>query len=72
MLDLESAYWHLPIHLCFCKFLVFQATTRMVQFTVILFGFSMAGRVFTKPNKKMEMVLVCLVMNMIIYVDEWC
>lgn len=45
----------MPIH--FCKYQAFQAGVRMVQFTVMLSGYSRALRAFIKVIKEVVMVL---------------
>ena len=50
-IDLKDAYWHIPIHPRFRKFLAFQVGEVTFQFTRLPFGLSLAPRVFTKVTR---------------------
>lgn len=51
-LDLESAYWHVPIHPCFHMSLAFQAKNRTMQFMVLPFRFDMAQGYLSNSQRR--------------------
>lgn len=55
-LELQDAYWHIPIHSCFQKFLAFQTGHETYQFQVMPFCLGIAPRVYTKLAKEMVSV----------------
>ena len=46
--DLKDAYFHVPIHLDFRKYMRLFFRVRFYQFKVLSFGLSTASKVFTK------------------------
>lgn len=49
--DLESAYWQIPIHPRFCMFLAVQVGHDTFQFKVLTFSLNIAPRVLMKLMK---------------------
>ena len=47
-LDLKEAYYHVPIHPNFRKFLGFRLGTQKYRFKALPFGLNIAPRVFTR------------------------
>ncbi|XP_076052207.1 uncharacterized protein LOC143031779 [Oratosquilla oratoria] len=70
-LDLQDAYWHVPIHTRFRRFLAFQVGTETYQFTRLPFGLSLAPRIFTKLSKIVTSVLADQGVATLVYLDDW-
>ena len=70
-LDLKDAYFHIPIHPRFRKFLRFAFQGEAYEYRVLPFGLSLAPRTFTKC---MDAVLAPLSMRgvqVLNYLDDW-
>jgi len=50
-IDLKDAYWHIPIHHSFRKFLGFVINGQKFQFTSPPFGLNIGPLVFTRLTK---------------------
>lgn len=70
-LDLENAYWHIPIAKRFRKFLAVQVLYQTLQFTVLLFGLNLAPRVFTKMMLRVSTELSRRYVNSLMYLDDY-
>ncbi len=73
-LDLESVYWHMPIHPWFHKFLAVQVDSHVLQFKVIPFDLSIVPRIFTKLTKIVPASLTSQGMggvSTLMYLDDW-
>lgn len=70
-LDLKDAYWHVPIHPRFRKFLAFRIGKDSFQFTRLPFGLSLAPRVFSRLTKVVASRLATLGVNTLMYLDDW-
>ncbi|XP_069057853.1 unconventional myosin-XV-like [Pleurodeles waltl] len=60
MLDLQDAYFHVPIHLESQPFLRFTVFDQHFQFQVLPFGFATSPRVYMKAQRHVELVLGAL------------
>lgn len=70
-LDLKDAYWQVPIHHRYRKFVASELKQWTFQFTVLPFSSSLAPRVFMKI---VWVVLQCLLMkgvDLLAYLDNW-
>ena len=70
-LDLQDAYWHVPINRRFRRFLAFQVGAETYQFTRLPFGLSLAPRVFTRLAKVVGARLAGLGIPTLMYLDDW-
>ena len=70
-IDLKDAYWHVPIHRSFRKYLGFRLGKRKYQFRVLPFGLNIAPRVFTKLTKPILQELRLLGIGVLVYLDDW-
>ncbi|XP_076030869.1 uncharacterized protein LOC143019053 [Oratosquilla oratoria] len=70
-LDLQDAYWHVPIHPRFRRFLAFQVGRETYQFTRLPFGLSLAPRVFTKLARVVGARLAEAGVSTLMYLDDW-
>ncbi len=73
-LDLESVYWHMPIHPWFHKFLAVQVDSHVLQFKVIPFDLSIVPRIFTKLTKIVPASLTSQGLggvSTLMYLDDW-
>ena len=70
-IDLKDAYWHVPIHPRFRKFLAFQVGELTYQFTRLPFGLSLAPRVFTKLTRVVATRLAEKGVTSLMYIDDW-
>lgn len=70
-LDLQDAYWHVPIHPRFRRFLAFQVGRETYQFTRLPFGLSLAPRVFTKLVRVVGARLTAAGVSTLMYLDDW-
>jgi hypothetical protein len=69
--DLTDAYYHIPIHPHFRKYLRFAIAGQVYQFKALPFGLAIAPRIFTKVMLEIARVLrlhsVCIHQ----YLDDW-
>lgn len=70
-LDLKNAYWHVPIHPRFRRFLAFQVGSDTFKFSRLPFGLSIAPRVLTKLTKVVAHRLVEWGVTSFMYLDDW-
>ncbi|WP_297403118.1 reverse transcriptase domain-containing protein [Hydrogenophaga sp.] len=68
--DLQSAYWHVPVHRDYRRWLAFQTPRGAFQFAVMPFGVSCAPRVFTKLMRDVIALLREQGIRLIIYLDD--
>ena len=72
--DLKSGYHHIDIHESFQKYLGFswsaQGVTRYYIFTVLPFGLSTAGHIFTKVVRCLVRYWRSLSIRIIVYLDD--
>lgn len=69
-LDLKDAYWHVPIHPRFRRFLAFQAGSETWQFTRLPFGLSIAPRVFTRLSMVVAQQMAEKGIKCLMYLDD--
>ena len=69
-LDLQDAFWSVPIHQESKKFLRFRWEGTLYEFSVLAFGLGPAPRVFTKLMKVPMSILRGLNIRIIIYIDD--
>ena len=70
-LDLESAYWHVPVHPRFRRYLAVRVDDLVLQSTVMPFGLNIAPRVFTKLTKVVASLLARHGVSSLMYLDDW-
>ena len=70
-IDLVDAYFHIPIHRGYRKFLRFQTRDRIYQFWALPFGLSPAPWVFTKIMTEIKMLVHVMGINLCQYLDDW-
>lgn len=70
-LDLQDAYWHVPIHPRYRRYLAFQVGRDTYQFTRLPFGLSLAPRVFTKLVRVVGARLAEAGVSTLMYLDDW-
>ncbi|KAJ1080319.1 hypothetical protein NDU88_000538 [Pleurodeles waltl] len=70
-LDLQDAYFHIPIHPNHRKFLRFKVAGIHYQFRVLPFGLRSAPRVFTKVLAPVAAHLRQLGVQVFPYLDDW-
>ena len=70
-IDLKDAYWHVPIHQSFRKYLGFRIGHQKYRFRVLPFGLNIAPRVFTKLTKPILRELRLLGVGVLVYLDDW-
>ena len=70
-IDLVDAYFHIPIHRGYRKFLRFQTRDRIYQFRTLPFGLSAAPWVFTKIMTEIKMLVHMMVINHCQCLDNW-
>ncbi|XP_078616244.1 uncharacterized protein LOC144884664 [Branchiostoma floridae x Branchiostoma japonicum] len=69
-LDIQDAYFHIPIHPSFRKLLRFQFQSRLWEFQVCPFGLNCIPRAFTKITKPIIAVIRSQGIRIIIYLDD--
>ena len=70
-IDLQDAYFHVPIHPSSRKYLRFAFENRVYQFQVLPFGLNTAPQVFTRLGHTVTAYLHCQGVLVIPYLDDW-
>ena len=70
-IDLQDAYFHVPIHPSSRKYLRFPFENRVYQFQVLPFGLNTAPQVFTRLGHTVTAYLHRLGVSVIPYLDDW-
>ena len=68
--DLQDAYFSIPIHKVSRKFFRFRFKGKLMQFTCLAFGFSKSPYIFTKVLKPVMAYLRALGLYSVIYLDD--
>ena len=70
-IDLQDAYFHVPIHPSSRKYLRFAFENRVYQFQVLPFGLNTAPQVFTRLGHTVTAYLHRQGVSVIPYLDDW-
>lgn len=70
-IDLQDAYFHIPIHPASRKFLRFVFKGEVFQFRAMCFGLSTAPQVFTRVLSSVAKWLHLLGIRTVFYLDDW-
>ena len=70
-LDLTDAYFHIPIHPRFQKYLRFNVGDRSYQFTALPFGIATAPLEFTMVAKEVKLMAFAEGIRIHQYIDDW-
>ena len=70
-IDLQDAYFHVPIHPSSRKYLRFAFENRVYQFRVLPFGLNTAPQVFTRLGHTVTAYLHRQGVSVIPYLDDW-
>ena len=70
-LDLTDAYFHIPIHPRFQKYLRFNVGDRSYQFTALPFGIATALLEFTMVEKEVKLMALAEGIRIHQYIDDW-
>ena len=70
-IDLQDAYFHLPIHPSSRKYLRFAFKNKVYQFWVLPFGLNTAPQVFTRLGHTVAGYLHRLGISVVPYLDDW-
>ena len=70
-IDLQDAYFHVPIHPSSRKYLRFAFENKVYQFQVLPFGLNTAPQVFTRLGHMVTGYLHCQGISLIPYLDDW-
>ena len=70
-IDLQDAYFHVPIHPSSRKYLRFAFENRVYQFRVLPFGLNTAPQVFTRLGHTLAAYLHRQGVSVIPYLDDW-
>ena len=70
-IDLQDAYFHVPIHPSSRKYLRFAFENRVYQFRVLPFGLNTAPQVFTRLGHTVAAYLHRQGVSVIPYLDDW-
>ena len=70
-IDLKDAYWHVPVHRHFGKFLGFSINGKKYCFRAMPFGLNVAPRIFTKICRPIVRELRLKGINLLVYLDDW-
>ena len=70
-LDLQDAYFQVPVHPTSRKFLRFVWEDQPLQFTVLCFGLSTAPQVFTRVMAPISAILHQRGIRLLRYLDDW-
>ena len=70
-IDLQDAYWHVPVHPHFRRFLGFRLGKKKYRFRCLPFGLNIAPRIFTKLGKAVLKELRLKGIRVLAYLDDW-
>lgn len=70
-LDLQDAYFHIPIHKHYRKFLRFSILGKKYQYRALPFGLRSAPRIFTKVMAVVGAFLRKQMIHIFMYLDDW-
>ena len=70
-IDLTDAYFHIPIHPSFRKYLRFAVLGKVYQFLALPFGLAIAPRIFTEVMKEVGRLLREHGIIVHMYLDDW-
>ena len=70
-IDLKDAYWHVPIHPRFRKYLGFSLGGIKYCFKALPFGLNIAPRIFTKISKAILKEVRRRGVLALVYIDDW-
>ena len=70
-IDLQDAYFHVPIHPSSRKYLRFAFENKVYQFRVLPFGLNTAPQIFTRLGHTVTGYLHRLGISVIPYLDDW-
>ena len=70
-LDLTDAYFHIPIHPRFQKYLRFNVGDRSYQFTALPFGIATGPLQFTMVAKQVKLMALAEGIRIHQYIDDW-
>ncbi|VDI26145.1 Hypothetical predicted protein [Mytilus galloprovincialis] len=70
-LDLQDAYFHIPIHKHYRKFLRFSILGKKYQYRALPFGLRSAPRIFTKGMAVVGAFLRKQMIHIFMYLDDW-
>jgi len=70
-LDLQDAYFHIPIHRSHRKFLRFVVGDRVYQFRALPFGLSSAPWIFTQVMSQVKAMVHLQGIQLYLYFDDW-
>ena len=70
-LDMKDAYFHVPVHKSFQKYLRFAIRGVVYQFVAMCFGLASAPLIFTKILRPFAMYLRKLAILIHLYLDDW-
>ncbi|XP_066946936.1 uncharacterized protein [Macrobrachium rosenbergii] len=70
-IDMQDAYFHIPVHPDSRKYLRFVFQDRVFQFQALCFGLSTAPQVFTQVLAPLAKWLHLMGINISLYLDDW-
>jgi len=70
-IDLKDAYWHVPVHRAFQKFLGFAIERQRYKFLVLPFGLNVAPLIFTRISRAVLKLLRLRGVSVLAYLDDW-
>ena len=70
-LDLSDAYFHIPVHPSYRRFLRFQIEDFYYQFRALLFGIATAPWLFTKVVLEVNRIVHTWGIELFQYLDDW-
>ncbi len=70
-IDLQDAYYHVPIHPNFRKYMRVALFGKVLQFKAMAMGLNVSARIFTKVVLEMVRKLRATGIHMHTYIDDW-
>ncbi len=70
-IDLQDAYYHIPIHPNFRKYMRVALFDKVLQFKAMAMGLNVSARIFTKVVLEMVRKLRATGIHMHTYIDDW-
>ena len=70
-IDLQDAYFHIPIHPRYHKYLRFVHQGKVYQFRALPFGLATAPLIFTRLGKEVKLMALARGIRLHTYLDDW-
>ena len=70
-IDLSDAYYHIPVHPKFRKYMRFSVNQQVFQYRAMVMGLTTSPRLFTKVIKCIKVIVQKFNVRLFQYLDDW-